>query len=509
MLALLALSLFASSPAIAECAPPTEAAFPAELDAYVEDLLKEWSVPGAALAVVKDGKIVVAKGYGVRELGKPERVDADTVFDTASLTKSFTAAMIATLVDEGKLSWDAPARDYLPRIKPKDPYIAANVTLRDLLSHRVGTRNNAAPFRGHLTREQVVDVFSKLEGEPFRTSWVYSNVGYTVAGEVAAAVTGKSWEELVKSRLLRPLRMTRSTADYEAANAMRNRAVGHVYIDGVQLAAHGGSERVTTAAAGAVHASARDLAAWLLFQLGDGSANGKQLISADAMEEMHGPQVFVPSRKAFRDSRQLKRFAAYGLGWQVWDYRGRPFLWHTGNGDGQLAYMALYPEDELGVAIIVNTWRVSSQFNSAVIQRIADHYLGLAPRDYPAELRTSLQKIEAADAEEEKKFLAAKPEGAAPALALTEYVGQYRDKLGLPVDIALDGETLTFRYAGGQIARLEFWRDHLFRLKWTNIFSQWGADFVDFDVDALGEVTGLRMTLMRDPIEATLVEEGT
>lgn len=500
----------ASSIARAEPAAPAQseaAAFPAELNAYVEDLMKEWSIPGAALAVVKDGKVVVAKGYGVRELGKPARVDADTIFDTASLTKSFTAAMIATLVDEKKLAWDAPARDYLQSIKPKDPYIAANVTLRDLLSHRVGTRNNAAPYRGHLTRAQMVELFSKLEGEPFRTSLVYSNVGYAVAGEIAAAVTGQSWEELVTTRLLKPLKMTRSTADYDAVPAMRNYASGHVYADGVQRVAPRGSERLSTAAAGAVHASARDLATWLLFQLGDGSVDRKQIVSADAMEEMHGPQVFAPTKQAFRESRQLKRFAAYGFGWQVWDYRGHPFLWHTGNGDGQLAYMALYPEDALGVAIIINTWRVPAQFNGAVINRVADHYLGLEPRDYLAELRASLKKIEAADAEREAKLLAAKPRGAAPALALGDYVGQYRDKLGLNVEIALVGDALTFSYAGGEIAKLELWRDNLFRLKWTNIYSQLGADFVDFDVDAVGDVTGLRTTLMRDRIEASRVQD--
>ena len=232
--------------------PGANVAFPGDLDRYVSAALRELAVPGAAVVVVRDGRVVVAKGYGVRELGRPDPVDGDTVFDIASLTKSFTAATIASLVDDRALGWDTPIREYLPRVEFSDPYLTANVTLRDLLSHRTGLRNNAAPFRGHLTRPQVVDLFRHLEpAEPFRTRWVYSNIGYALAGEVAAAATGRSWEELVTKRMIEPLRMTRTTADYNAVPAMGNVAAGHVVIGGVQRAWPRGSERMSTAAAGA------------------------------------------------------------------------------------------------------------------------------------------------------------------------------------------------------------------------------------------------------------------
>lgn len=170
------------------------AALPKDLDDYVAAAIKEWSIPGVALAIVKDGKPIVVKGYGVTKLGTSDAVTSDTIFDIASLTKSFTAAKIATLVDEGKLDWDTPVRECLPIVQFSDPYLTANVTLRDLLSHRTGLRNNAAPFRGHLARAQVVALFKRLPtSEPFRARWVYSNIGYALAGEVAAAATGTTW----------------------------------------------------------------------------------------------------------------------------------------------------------------------------------------------------------------------------------------------------------------------------------------------------------------------------
>ncbi|HEY7573929.1 MAG TPA: serine hydrolase, partial [Thermoanaerobaculia bacterium] len=435
---------------LAAAAPQSGLTLPKPLDDEIAAAIEEWQIPGAAVVVVKDGRTVAAKGYGVRELGKPDRVDADTIFDIASLTKSFTAAAIASMVDEGRLDWDKPIRSYLPAVQFSDPWLTANVTLRDLLCHRTGVRNNAAPFRGHLTRTQVVGLFRYLEPlSAFRTKWEYSNIGYALAGEVAATAAGASWEEVVARRIILPLDMTRTTADFDLAPSMGNIASGHVVTNGVQRAVSRGSERSSTAAAGAVQSSARDLATWLLFQLGDGTFKGRRVLSASSMAEMHAPQIYVPTRAEFRKSRQLEHFAAYGFGWQVWDYRGHYMLWHSGNGDGQLAYMVLLPDSNLGVAVLTNSWRTTVVLNVAMAQRILDSYLNLPTRDYVAEYRESWKKSEEKDAADEKALEASRLKNTSPALPLLAYAGTYRDQLGLDVVVGLENEALTFQYAGG------------------------------------------------------------
>jgi len=492
--------------AIRSLAMAQPAPFPRELDDYVAATVKEWDIPGLAIAVVKDGQPVLVKGYGVTKLGTSEAVGPDTVFDIASLTKSFTAAAIATLVDEGKLDWDKPIRAYLPAVEFADPYLTANVTLRDLLSHRTGLRNNAAPFRGHLTRPQIVALFKRLQtSEPFRARWVYSNIGYALAGEVAAAATGSSWEKLVTSRILEPLGLKRTTASFNALPPGGNVAVGHVVVDGMQRAVPRGSERLSTAAAGAVQSSARDLATWMVFQLGDGTFRGKRVISVDAMAEMHAPQVYVPTKQAFRTSRSLQRSAAYGFGWQVWDYHGHHLLWHTGNGDGQVASMILLPDANLGIAVVTNTWRTGVLLNLALTNRLVDHYLGRPIKDHVAEFRGSWEKSEKDDAAEEAALEAGRLKQTSPHLPLSAYAGQYRDQLGLDVIVTLEQDGLKLRYAGGAPASLKHWHGDTFRASWANPFSQGRAVFVAFAVDATGKVNRLSCEILRDPVEATRV----
>lgn len=286
---------------------------------------------------------------------------------------------------------------------------------------------------------------------------------------------------------------------------MGNLASGHVEIDGTHRAVPRGSERISTAAAGAVHSSARDLATWMLFQLGDGTFRGRRVLSAASMDEMHAPQVFVPTTPAFRTARQLKHFAAYGFGWQVWDYRGRFMLWHTGNGDGQLAYVVLLPDEGLGVAVVTNTWRVEVPFNLAIASRILDRYLGLPTRDYVTEYRASREKSEKADADAEAALRASRPKGTAPSLPLSAYAGSYRDRLGLDVAVTLESPGLRLRYAGGEPAALQHWHHDTFRMTWANPFSQGRPTFVSFDLDEEGRVKGLRAEITRDRIEASRV----
>jgi CubicO group peptidase (beta-lactamase class C family) len=491
-------------PAVAQ-AVATEL-FPETLDAYVRGALRDWEIPGAAVAVVKDGRVVVVRGYGVRELGKSDLVDGNTIFDVASLTKSFTAAAVASLVDDGRMEWDDPVRRYLPTLEFPDPYLSANVTIRDLLCHRTGVRatNSAWYFTG-VTRSQLPALVKSMElAAPFRTRLVYSNIGYTLVGLAAAAAAGKSWEDLVTQRLLVPLGMTRTTADFASAPTMGNVVSGHALISDVQrVTPRETTPRVTTGPAGAIQSSANDLATWMLFQLGDGTFRGQRILSTKTISEMHSPQIVVPTSEEFRVARQIRYFAAYGMGWQVFDYGGAPLLWHSGSGDGQSAYMAILPGLHLGILVLTNTSRVGVPFNGAVANRIIDYYLGVPTQDYAAELHHSWDKELQRQEAESRATVASRLQNAILSLPLRAYAGVYRDRLGLEVAVTLNDSSLWLQYGGGEVAHLAHWHHDIFRLEWETALhaAEWPA-FIRFDISHVGRADGLHMQLFGDLIDA-------
>jgi CubicO group peptidase (beta-lactamase class C family) len=446
-------------------------AWPRVLDDYVAGAVRNLDLPGAALVIVKDGQPVIARGYGVRELGKPDLIDEQTIFDIASLTKTFTAAVVGTLVDDGTLGWDDPVHRYLPDLEFADPYLTAHVTFRDLLSHRTGVAaTNRAAFSAGVSPAELVRLAARMElVAPFRTRYVYSNVGFTIAGRAAAAAAGSGWGALVTERLLVPLGMRRTTADFAGAPDLGNLAVGHALFDGVQRPVpRGVAFRTATAPAGAVQTSAVDLGRWMLFQLGNGTQNGRRVLSPDALIEMHAPQILSRTTASFRDARQVQYFAGYGLGWQVFDHRGHRILWHTGSGDGQVAYMAILPDARLGVAVLVNSWKAGVQLNTAIASRIIDHYLGLATRDYVAEWRTRWLADAERRAGEERRLDAARQASASPTLPLGGYEGRFRDDLGLPWTISLESRILRIRHAEGESGTLTHWIGDTFRVRWDN-----------------------------------------
>jgi CubicO group peptidase (beta-lactamase class C family) len=477
-------------------------ALPAELDEYFSAVLQAWNLPGGALAIVKDGDVVAAKGYGVRTRGAVARIDENTIFDTASLTKSFTAAMIATLVDEGAMRWDDPVRRHLPSIRFIDPWLTENITVRDFLAHRTGLAARHTLFvMTDLTTRQILDAFAGVEvAAPFRTKLIYSNIGYTVAGEVGAAAAKQAWEDFIGARLLAPLGLTRSTPYFGRPPRMGNCASGHDLTGGVHqvLPREPAQRRQNTAPAGAVQNSIADLARWMLFQLGDGTHDGARIISDASMREMHAPQIIVPLSEETRRARQVEYGAAYGLGWQVWDYRGRKLLWHSGAGAGQRAYMALIPEIHLGVAVLVNSAIAGNALNGGIASRVIDHYLGLPARDYVAEYRPSWERLIARQTEERAALEEALRRGAAEPLPapLPNYTGTFRDQLGVEIAVRAERDGLHLRYGGGEDSRLEHLRGDRFRVRWEDPSHAEGWNTtVDFILNQDGAAERVRLVI--------------
>jgi CubicO group peptidase (beta-lactamase class C family) len=470
------------------------AQWPPELDAWIEKTRRDWDAPGVAVTVVKDGRVLVAKGYGVRTLGKPELVDAHTMFDIASLSKSFTAAAGATVVDEGKLRWDDPVRQHLRRFALADPYRTQHVTVRDLLAHRLGLEqgNFVFVFSNYDTAEVIRRMRYLDERHPFRAGFVYSNLGYTAAGEAIAAAAGMKFTDLVRTRLLEPLGMNESNVGVPH-DTVPNHADGHAFIDGKQVPIRS-RKAMNVFPANAVNSTATDMAKWLLFQLGDGMWDGKRILSAAAMQEMHEPQMIITTTPQMRAARGVEYFAAYALGWQVFDYFGRPMLWHSGGADGMPTYMAILPREKIGVCVMVNSWG-SPILHGVIAGHILDTLLARKDtRDGSADaIRNSYRN----PAPDPPRIADTKP-----SRPLDAYAGTYEDELHGAMVIRHENGKLTLQFAGSDTANLEHWHYDTFRVRWSDRAYEWYDTLATFTLDAEGNPKSFAMRLNRDAIEA-------
>lgn len=490
------------SAAAQERTPPVER-FPAELDRYIAQVLVDWKIPGLAIAVVRNDSTLVAKGYGVRDLGKPGLVDENTVFDIASLSKAFTAAAAGILVDRGVLRWDDPVRRYLPDLELPNPDLTANATVRDFLSHRTGLESanmmwvlTAVDWREVLRRTRYLPVAS-----PPRHQMLYNNVGYTVGGEAAAAAAGKTFEALLRDLIVKPLGLTRTTSSYSAAGGLPNLASPHATIEGRQVAIRRETQRESTSPAGAVQSSVFDLTRWMRLHLNNGTLDGTRFVSDSTMLEMHSIQVGIATTPGMRASRLVQdSVVGYGLGWQIMDYRGHSLHWHTGNGNGQIAYLALLPRDRLGVVVLVNTW--SAPFvHAALMNRIMDTYLGYPPRDWAGE---ALARVPAMLAAEDSARRATHSGAAAgpPPRPLQSYEGRYNELLFGPVFVRSEPSGLVLQMGAGQKADLVYHHGDSFMVHWRDpLYFETFSTILTFRVEG-DAVTSFRVRINRDEFTA-------
>jgi CubicO group peptidase (beta-lactamase class C family) len=446
------------------------------LDEEIEKARVAWEVPGIGVTIVHDGKVVVAKGYGVRRLGSPEPVDAHTLFDIASISKSFTSAAAATLVDEGKMTWDDPVRRHLPYFELRDPYRTQHATMRDLLAHRLGLERGDAIFvfgEPKSTAEVVRRMRYLDEIAGFRAGFTYHNLAYAAAGEAIGAAAGMPFADVLRKRLLEPLGMSESNVAVHH-DLVPNHAEGHSISDGV-LQPIRARKALTILGANALNTTPHDIAKWLLFHLGDGTWEGKRLVSAAAMNEMHQPSVVAPVSAEFRAARGVRHSVGYGLGWQVWDYHGRRMLWHSGGADGMPTYLAILPDEKLGVAVMVNTWH-APVLHGAIAGRILDAYLGRESKpDWAG------------------KFVRRPPEPPArvantkPSLPLDQYAGTYVDEMYGTMAVAHADGKLTLTFDGHAAGDLEHWHYDIFRVRWRERVYDWADTPVTFIFDATGK----------------------
>ncbi len=468
------------------------AAQPAPLtgfDDLVARAMKDWRVPGLAMAVAKDGKIVVERGYGVRQLGQPAPVDSHTLFAIGSTTKAMTAALVGMLVDDKLLAWDDPVVKHLPWFQLKDPAVTRELTVRDLLTHRGGLGNADYLWYGQSnSTEEILKRVRLIEpAYSVRSSFIYQNIMYAAAGAVIEAAGRKPWAETIRLRIFEPLGMRDSIATAATLKAHANVAAPHDIVGG-QVRVIENMSVDPVASAGAVWSSVSDMARWMQFLLDGGrigGSGGKRLIGEATFAELFKPQTIAPFDMYPTTSVVKPHWMTYGLGWFQQDYRGRAVDFHTGSIDGMTAIHGLMRDDRLGVYVLANLDH--AEVRHALMYAVLDRYIGAPERDWSAELLKLYTGIKRQADESREKEEAKRVRGTTPSLPLAQYAGTYSDPLRGDVEVTLSDGGLRLRHGPGFVGRLEHWHYNTFRAKWT---AEWHAPaLVTFALDAEGKPT--------------------
>lgn len=427
------LSLAGALPASAGQAPALEG-----VDAAIEEGLKAWHVPGLALAVVRDGRVILARGYGVRNLRTREAVTADTLFYTGSATKSFTATLAAMVVEEGQAGWDRPIRESVPDFGMADPMATERVTLRDLLSHRTGLPRQ--DFLKVNAPDRRIDLVERIRYfEPtidFRSGFQYCNEAVTVAGDLLARRAGTTWEEMVRRRIFEPLGMTRSVASLEEMRRLGNHASPYILgdSDAEEMKLYDVAE--LRGPAGGIISSANDLSRWLLFNLAGGKSNGAPLIPARALGELWVPRI--PATRGAPRYPELSH-QNYGLGWFIDTYRGSLRISHPGNLYGFTSIVSFLPRENIGVTVLAN---LNGTPLPQIVERLVyDTLLGLPRVDWTTRFRDETARLRALDGGQQEPDPGRRPD-TRPSRPLESYVGSYSSPGYGTLRIQRQGENL-------------------------------------------------------------------
>lgn len=446
------------------------------LDAYINRGMTDWQIPGLAIAIVKDGKVVVSKGYGVRELPgsrstRNEPVDENTLFLIASNSKLFTGTALAKLEDEKKLSLNDKVTKYLPDYKLYDPAATQLVTIRDLLCHRLGTKTFQGDFTfwdTNLSRAEIINRMRLLKPEgQFRQDYGYCNSAFVTAGEIIPKVTGQSWEQYVEANIVKPLGMTNTYMLTAGAESRTNiaRPYTNSFSPAGQLVRLPYDYIDNLAPAGSMVSCVKDLSKWLMMQLDSGRFDGKRILPWSVVQKTRDANVLTGSRKS---GVFPTHFRAYGLGLFMTDYAGRQAYWHTGGAFGFVTNTCFVPEENLAITILTN--QDNQNFFEALRYQILDAYLGVPYTDR-SKFYLSVIKPETKKQEEELKALAGRvAKKNKPTLPLSAYSGTFRHELYGTISITPDGDALkiSFQHHPTLSARLDYMDDNAFRMTYSN-----------------------------------------
>ena len=414
------------------------------LDNYVEKALSDWQIPGVAVCIVKNGKVVIMKGYGIKEVGTNDKVDENTLFMIGSNTKAFTATALAMLHDSKKLSLDDKVQKWLPDFNLDDPWVTKETNIRDLLCHRLGFETFQGDFMffdSDLTMQQVREKFGKVKPMySFRSKWGYCNAAFMTAGEIIPKVTGKSWAEFLKEKIFVPLGMNNTLALSKDISSASNKSSAHTVVLGeLKKIPYGNIDNL--AAAGSISSSVNDMSKWVMMQLDNGKLNGEEIMDASIISETGIPHsILGDGGHMFNKSH----FSLYALGWFLQEYNGRKIVAHTGGVNGFVTSVALIPEEKLGIIVLTNT--DANNFYEALRNEIQDACLGLPYRNY-SQFFLQRQKRNEAEMQQQLKAKRDTIDSHPPtALPPKEYAGNYEHEVYGKMNIVLENDKLVMRF---------------------------------------------------------------
>jgi CubicO group peptidase (beta-lactamase class C family) len=464
------------------------------LDALIDSALSDWHVPGAAIVIVDGDKILYLSGRGLREIGKAERITPDTVFPLASCGKAFTTTLLAMLVDDGKLDWDDPVRKHLTDFHLSQPLADGDVRLRDLVAMRTGVApHDLLWYRAPWSQDEMIRRVGKLPlSQPFRTAMQYQSLMFMAAGRAAGNAAGRSWDELMRERILKPLGMKSATLTTDEALKNPDHAAPHKKAKDGEIAAIPWYPMKEPNPAGSIIVSARDLVPWLQLNLNEGKHGETRLVSAQNLKATHSPQIVVAVEGVTADEHPFTQQMSYGMAWVIQDYRGELLVSHAGVIDGFRVHIALLPKKKLGLAILANLHQ--TRMNLALSNAIVDRFLGAPAKDWNEHYRKIVDAADFAERQREAKMERERKRGTSPTLPLTSYTGTYEEAAYGTAKIVVENDELILEWSSFR-ARLEHFQYDTFRVLDDNL-GRWPLKFTIKDKE-VSAMSALGMTFKK------------
>ena len=410
------------------------------IERIVQNTMRAWNLPGAAVAVVRNDRIVYAGGFGKTEAGGTVDVTPETAFQIASTSKAFTTTALAMLATDGKLSFDDPVSKHVDYFRLGDECASANVTVRDIVSHRTGLKRHDELWdNSPWSREEVLRMIGKVElSKPFRTTYQYQNLMFIAAGEVVAAASGMSWDDFVKTRIFEPLEMKQTFVEDDRWERSHH-AVGHRFDWRTgTMRTHKAYDTKTLGAAGAIKSTALDMAQWIRFQLANGAINLTQLVDPQLLDETKTPHTVIRVEGFSRDANPESNVMAYGMGWVIQDYRDELLVSHAGALNGFRTHVDLLPKRNAGFVVMTNVGRGLALI--ALRNSLADYLSGKPGRDWNAYYLMVERNADDKDARETEERLAKRVSDTSPSLPLEAYAGAYRSDAYGEANVTIEGD---------------------------------------------------------------------